>query len=391
MNVSACSVVTTSSGDAVLFGYNEDRNTSQLDQQTTIVFYENTSQNYANMQIQAKSNTVFSLRAGMNSEGIAISGNGLGYYELNPHPEKTYSRSTQSIYELILKRASTIEDAKNLVNDFDFGSSMAFQIHIADKLGNAIIVCPGTDKEVHIISKDNSYFISTNTNKLDSSQYDQRKKIAENILGTDASVSKNDMKAVLKEIHQESYEGYTYYSTIFDLTNRMLYFYLASDFSEEVTLDFDAEMMKGEHSYIMSDLFPNGAQKLTDLADRMEFIENTVLVFRMVGILSILAIFLVFLRSMWLLRNIEFDTKNKKLKRIGVNLGKTIFLMIFILLSAVILPWMLISNYLRMVIMSETMDPILIFYLFSWITILIYGGMKGIQKYKSLKIEKSIT
>ena len=88
---SACSVITTSTGSEVWFGYNEDRSLEQFNQETFVRFHSNTSTTYAFMEVTAEAPNLFSVRVGVNSKGIAISGNYLSPRQMNPHPEKLYS------------------------------------------------------------------------------------------------------------------------------------------------------------------------------------------------------------------------------------------------------------------------------------------------------------
>ena len=114
----ACTVITTSTDEEIYFGYNEDRTIQQFDQETYIKFKKETDDNLAYMEVIAISPTIFSIRCGMNEAGVAISGNGLNQYRINPHPERTYSRDTDSIYRTILEKARDIDEAIDIVNDF---------------------------------------------------------------------------------------------------------------------------------------------------------------------------------------------------------------------------------------------------------------------------------
>jgi len=150
----------------VYFGFNEDRELSQFNQETTIYFLQATDTTYGYMEVRAEAPGIWSLRVGMNSQGIAISGNGLPESSINVHPEKTYTRSYHNFYKIVLESTGNISDVIELIDNFDFGSSISAQIHIADAQGNALVLSPGSDGEMEITHKVADYLVSTNTNQL---------------------------------------------------------------------------------------------------------------------------------------------------------------------------------------------------------------------------------
>ena len=161
------------------------------------------------MEITAVSPTIFSICCGLNEAGVAISGNGLPLYNTNPHPERNYSIIYQSLYQIILQNSHNITDAIRIVNSFNFGSGVTFQVHVADANGNAYVVSPDADGEMVITRKSGDYLISTNTNiaEIERGVADTRTEMAKVMLERGQNYSKDTVKNTLQCVRANNYEG----------------------------------------------------------------------------------------------------------------------------------------------------------------------------------------
>jgi len=376
----ACTVITATSNDVVLFGYNEDRSLDQFDQLSTIKFIPATNDTLGYMAIIATEPGIFSLRVGMNERGVVISGNGLEPTIVTPHPERPFSWRYHSFYNLVLNYCSNISQVKALAQNFDFGSPMGFQAHIADSSGAAIVVSPGADGEIAITEKTSSFLISTNENReaISEGAYDARQKMATGVIEKSSVIDHQKVITVLDAIHQEGPDAVTYYSTIFDLTHKLVYLYLVHDFTKEVVLNISEEMTLGEHSYNLSDLFVNGQQTL----DRAE---QALIRFQLITtIIRILAVALVLLVTgnlgMYLFKNLRNDQRTERITKrvIFLKFIQNLLLIGFILVNASLLPVFLLTNFVNGMMVSGTVVMEFVILVGMWLTVLFYVISKGI-------------
>ncbi len=134
----ACTIVTVSNGETVLFGGNEDQtsNSSFLVVDTSgtfgVVYFATPWKQWPLVR-----------QMGINEMGLSYDCNWIPREELTPHPE----RNSQSEWVVIklMKEASTVEEVLSKIFTYNFGDSMEYQIHFADKSGNAAVIHPGAD------------------------------------------------------------------------------------------------------------------------------------------------------------------------------------------------------------------------------------------------------
>ncbi len=377
----ACTVITTSSGASVWFGYNEDRMTSQFDQETYINFREATWDTLAYMSVTAISPTVYSLRCGLNEAGVAISGNGLPVYSMNPHPERRYTRETDSIYQMILETCNDVPEAIELVNNFDFGSTVGFQIHVADSNGDAFVASPSPDGEIIITRKTNEHFISTNTNIAEVVQGtpDSRTDMVLALLERGQGLNKDTMMSALQGVSSDSYEGCTYYTAIFDLKNQVISFYLMQDFDTEVALDLAQELALSDHTYLLKDLFTGGEQILSAVETRLLNQETTQNVARFIGlgiILLILGSLINEARKTWSLE----QPQSQRLKTILVS---TIWSLYWCLITATVIqlfPALVQTNLISKITNTGVFPRVLQYVLILWVSGIVTAAYKLTQR-----------
>ena len=130
-----------------------------------------------------------------------------------------------------------------------------YQIHFADKSGDAAVIHPGTNGELTYTrkTKGNGYLISTNFNlaKLDkgnwsSSYSSDRYKTADKMLskiGAQNDLTVEFMASVLNATHQNS-ASQTLYSVLYDLQNLRINLYYDRQFDSPYMLDVKKELAK---------------------------------------------------------------------------------------------------------------------------------------------------
>jgi len=99
---------------------------------------------------------------GMNEKGLCIDMNGLPSVGIIPETDKP---PIGYIAENLMQTCATVEEAIAWCKNHNFGSSMAYQLHIADAEGDAVVVSAGEDRKVAYTEREeNHYLVSTNWN-----------------------------------------------------------------------------------------------------------------------------------------------------------------------------------------------------------------------------------
>ena len=244
----ACTIFTVSNGETVMFAGNEDQkpNSSFLvvDNSGTIgVVYFATPWKEMPLVMQM----------GINERGLCYDANWIPREKLNPHPERK-SQNEWAVTQL-MREASTVEEVLAKILTYNWGYSIDYQVHFADKSGDAAVIHPGTDGELTYTRKSNGngYLISTNFNltKLDkgnwsSSYSSDRYKTADKMLskiGAKKDLTIEFMASVLNATHQNS-QSQTLYSVVYDLPNLRINLYYDRQFDSPYTIDVKKELVK---------------------------------------------------------------------------------------------------------------------------------------------------
>lgn len=360
-------MITTSDEADVWFGYNEDRLIQDFDEETYINFKTTTYDTLGYMEVTAVSPTVFSIRCGVNEAGVAISGNGLSFYATNPHPERLYSCDYDSLYRIILEKSHDVSDAIDIVNNFDFGSSVGFQIHVSDASGDAFVAGPCSDGEMVITRKTGDFFISTNTNiaEIAEGADDLRTDMA--VVMLERRLDKESLKATLQSVLADGYEVCTFYSTIFDLSNGDIYFYLMHDFSTEYSLNLADELKQGDHSYMLKDLFQGGEQTLISAEAGMHMQETIFNAMRLIGV----GIVLVILRNLFVSSRKVWGselTSGLKYRSILVSVIWALYWSLITLITVQLIPLLLLTSFLAKVIQTHLVSRTVLLTITFWAT-----------------------
>ena len=244
----ACTIFTASNGETVMFGGNEDQtpNSSFLvvDNSGTFgVIYFATPWKEMPLVMQM----------GINEMGLCYDANWIPKEKLNPHPERK-SQNEWAVTKL-MREASTVEEVLSKIFTYNWGGSIDYQIHFADKSGDAAVIHPGTNGELTYTrkSKGNGYLISTNFNlaKLDKGNWSgsyssDRYKTAEKMLSkidSPNNLTVELMASVLNATHQNS-DSKTLYSVVYDLQNLRINLYYDRQFDSPYRLDVKKELTK---------------------------------------------------------------------------------------------------------------------------------------------------
>jgi hypothetical protein len=259
-SIVACTIITARNSRTVLFAGNQDwfPVDSYLVVDKTgkfgVVFFSHPAKSYE-----------LPMMKGINEKGLGYDFNWIPKEELIPHPE----RDAQFEWAIVthMRDSSTVEEILSKILTYNFGDSMDYQIHFADKSGNAVVVYPGTDGELTYsrIPEGNSYLITTNFNHarrekdswspLDfiySFLFDGTYKTADEMLSK--AQDQDDftvgfMASVLNATHRDWYfdtrfSVKTLFSTVYDLKNLHIFLYYKRQFEKPYKLDVKEELDK---------------------------------------------------------------------------------------------------------------------------------------------------
>jgi penicillin V acylase-like amidase (Ntn superfamily) len=200
-------------------------------------------------------------QGGMNDNGLCFDVNALPAMSLNNHPELLSSQMW--VVKHLIDVCENISEVIQVAQEYNWGSSMAYQVHFADASGDAVVISPGTDGELNFTRKNTGegFLVSTNFNVgyptngwTPCWRYPLATEMLEKIDHED-NLSVNTIRDILDATHQEGTYA-TRYSNIFDLKNRDIYIYQNYNFGDVVRLNLDEELAKGSENYILiSDLF----------------------------------------------------------------------------------------------------------------------------------------
>jgi hypothetical protein len=303
------------------------------------------------MDVRVEKSGFLSVRVGMNSEGLAMSGNGLqdDPITMNHHPKRTYSTRRDSIFMTILEKAANVSEAIEIVNDFDFSPMFNAQCHIADAGGDAVVISPGLDGEIAFTrinqSVDDDYLVSTNVNRnYDIDEQDPRFDRVTNMLENGGGTTVASVTSILDVVHWEGFETNTFYSNVFDLPNRMAYFYYFHQYDEVVEFDLMEELAMRDHSYLLEDLF---SQNIVDDAKGEYKMYNTIVVIvRIIMVLLSLAIMLLLGYQIFKIIKTENLSALNKSRNITTKTVLSLLGILFILINGAYLNYFVAGNYL---------------------------------------------
>ncbi len=246
---SACTILTVSHGQKVFFAGNEDQkpNASFLavDRRGVIgVVYVATPwmQNPLVMQ------------TGINEKGLSFDVNWIPKEKLNPHPERKGGGWPVTHF---MREVATVEEVLSKIFTYNWGDSIDYQIHFADKNGDAAVIHPGKEGELTYTRKPkgNSHLVSSNFNLKEVNEGNfftrgqligwDRYKTADKMLskiGSENDLTVKYLASVLKATHQDTKDVKTLYSNIYDLQNLRIFLFFDRQFDSPYVLDIANEM-----------------------------------------------------------------------------------------------------------------------------------------------------
>ena len=240
----ACTIITASNSETVLFAGNQD----QTPVNSFLVVDKTGTFGVVYFATPWMGRPLIMMK-GINEKGLAYDANWLSEEKLNPHPER--KPRPELLISQLMKEVSSVEEALSIIFTYNWGDSISYQVHFADKSGDAVIIHAGRDGELTYTSrpKGKDYLISTNFNiaELDQGEwFCWRYRTADKMLSKidiEKDLSVDFMTSVLNATQQNGMWE-TIFSTIYDLKKLRIYLYYNRQFDKSYILDVKEELAK---------------------------------------------------------------------------------------------------------------------------------------------------
>ncbi|RYY77234.1 MAG: hypothetical protein EOO52_07080 [Gammaproteobacteria bacterium] len=247
-SASACTIFTATKGKTVLFASNEDQSPNQ-----SYLVVDASGKHGVVFIATSTAEFPFVMQMGINEHGLSYDINSISKESL-VHIPNTIQQKEWALVEL-MKEVQSVNEMLDKFFKYDWGNSISYQIHIADRFGDAAVIHPGRDGKLTFtrIDKNKDYLISTNFNLRDI-KFDKllspRYQIADHKLKTvlnNGELTYEFMASVLDATHQE--QGWinpikTIYSVVLDLNTLDIHLYYDGKFDRSYLLNVKSELSK---------------------------------------------------------------------------------------------------------------------------------------------------
>lgn len=178
---------------------------------------------------------------GMNEAGLAVSVNMIQDSDkINQNAEKPDITTTTAV-RLLLNQAADVEEALELLEQYDMHSSMGMMVHfaIADRSGKSVAVEYVNNEmvvtETAIVT--NFYLAQGEKYGIGTEQSHTRYEILEETLDGQGTFTMEGMRDALSSVSKQNFGGYesTEWSIVFDLTNGIARYYHRENYEDSYT------------------------------------------------------------------------------------------------------------------------------------------------------------
>lgn len=175
---------------------------------------------------------------GMNEKGLAVSVNMIQDSEtINQNTNKP-DLTTTTVVRLLLNQAANVDEAIELLSQYDVHSSMGLMVHyaISDANGKSVVV-EYIHNEMVVTNTPvvtNFYLAQGEKNGIGSSQSHERYEILMNALESNSAMTLNDMKNAMDSVSKDNFDEFesTEWTIIFDQTEGEVRYYHRENYQE---------------------------------------------------------------------------------------------------------------------------------------------------------------
>lgn len=244
----ACTIFTAVKGETVFLASNEDQtsNNSYLVVDPTgkygVVFFATPTDELPMV-----------MQMGINEMGLSYDINAIPQEKLIQPPNKIQQKEWALV--ALMRETGSVSELLEKFFLYDWGTSIAYQIHIADRFGDAAVIHPGKDGKLTYtrLDKEKGYLVSANFNVRDmtfNKLLPGRYKTADNELkklSSKKTLTQEFMVSILESTHQEAdwiNPTRSIFSVVFNLNTLDIALYYESKFDKPYLLNVRSEISK---------------------------------------------------------------------------------------------------------------------------------------------------
>ena len=260
ISAESCTIFTIKTENTVYFGNNED----YIYDNTFISFIPGNGSTYGHVNLGFHNNNGFigdnSAQGGLNTEGLAFDANALPPLPLNSHKNEKIPIPSGEPLENILMYCKNVPEVVNWFLEHDFNiPEIPAQVHFADASGNATVVSVYNGEWTFTFINKEGYLISTNYNlaNISNGEYPSWRYNNTELLIQQQdknNITEQSLVNILQSTHQTG-EAHTVYSYLINLQSLDLKLFYEADFSKDINFNLLSELLKGEHTYDLGELF----------------------------------------------------------------------------------------------------------------------------------------
>lgn len=158
----ACTIVTATAGDTVFFAANEDQPPNKA-----WLVTDKTGRYGVVFLATPTDDAPLVLQMGINEQGLS--------YDINAISDEPLARVPGAVRQdewalvQLMREVGTVAELLERLFRYDWGRSIAYQIHVADRSGDAAVIHPGYDGRLTFtrIDRSKGHLVSTNFNQRD--------------------------------------------------------------------------------------------------------------------------------------------------------------------------------------------------------------------------------
>jgi hypothetical protein len=262
-----CTVITVSQGDRVFFGGNDD----YVNRDSTYWIDPGSDTRYGAIYFGARDN----VQQGFNEMGLAYDANGTPQAPVTTHRGTKPVAGGYNAYTIeILQECATVEEVIAWVQAHRWHETMHDQMHFADPTGDAVVIGAGPDGKVAFTRKPagDGFLVSTNFNLANPAsggypcwRYSRAERMLSEFQGPD-DLTVARVASIMEAVHVEGPSGWTLYSLVADLRQRLVYVYFMFQYDAPIVLRIDEEIARHRPSVPVSQLLPEETRQRADEA-----------------------------------------------------------------------------------------------------------------------------
>lgn len=202
-------------------------------------------------------------QTGMNEMGLAFSGAAIPMpdNEFPDRPDKKRITSRTKFLKDILHTCKTVEEVRDYINQYNYNALLGDLFMFVDKSGKYLLMEPDT----MILGFDQNYlasnFCPSTTKEADALKMDKYRKGVEFLKNKiDTSLAFCTALSDTMSVCRKKMGDGTLLTCIRDLNEGTLFYYFYHDYKHLVKFNLKDELRKGDHMYVVPDLFPNNSE-----------------------------------------------------------------------------------------------------------------------------------